>query len=351
MMRRNTTEENNEGAVDSNINSTDTPTVGEDDGDAVDATLEEVIRFDAEVEVQNMINFFDEIDTSEFDCEKQEALAIITDRIKNDNGPNASTPTPAGLFENLMSKIRGEIVELLLEFVPQSERRRTGGSAYLKKWFQADNLKRHFLYRSKESLVTIAATCFGKRLGTSLTYDKLIEKLIEAADEALDDAATDNSDDVEEIENFGEEGSIGMTNQQQQQQQVEAPPIIDDVIKAVLKKSFMKHLKGGARGHCQMGHKLKLPIGKDFMRDLNERNKLGGIKIISLHKVGLVGKQKCPWAKDSIDFLACVLEKDQSIQLWGVEVKSRQTISTITKEKEHTRKLRRKNMKKLKRGK
>ena len=91
-----------------------------------------------------------------------------------------------------------------------------------------------------------------------------------------------------------------------------------------------------------MGHKLEKPIGIDFMREVNEKKKLGEhVKIISLHKVGLVGKKTHPWAKDSIDFIACVLEQNQ-LKLWGVEIKSRQTTSTITQEKENMRKLRRK---------
>ena len=104
----------------------------------------------------------------------------------------------------------------------------------------------------------------------------------------------------------------------------------------------MKHLKGEAREHCQIGHKLEKPIGINFMREVNEKKKLGEhVKIISLHKVGLVGKKMHPWSKDSIDFIACVLEQNQ-LKLWGVEIKSRQTTSAITQEKENMRKLRRK---------
>ena len=53
--------------------------------------------------------------------------------------------------------------------------------------------------------------------------------------------------------------------QREHTNQVVAPPaVIDEVIQAVLKKSFMKHLKGQAREHCQMGHKLELPIGENM---------------------------------------------------------------------------------------
>ena len=92
-----------------------------------------------------------------------------------------------------------------------------------------------------------------------------------------------------------------------------------------------------------MGHKLELPVGKNWMREANERNLFSSYKIISLHKVGLVSKKGSPWAKDSIDFLASVLdESENEIQIWGVEIKSRVKISTINKEKENMKKLRRK---------
>ena len=103
----------------------------------------------------------------------------------------------------------------------------------------------------------------------------------------------------------------------------------------MLEKSFMKPLKGGgAREHCRIGHKLELPIAKDWMCDVNEKNVLGAdLRVVSLHKVGLVSKVNCPWAKNIIDFLACVLN-DGDIELWGIEInKSRQTNTTVCKEK------------------
>ena len=210
------------------------------------------------------------------------------------------------------------------------------------------------MYRSKESLVRFGARYFGKRLSTSSTYNNLINPLVDLAtanqnarnnneEESLGGLSTspDTVDDQEDA--IHEEVSVRRPSEQQEQRrQLETPPVTDAIIKAVLKKSFMKHLKGQARDHCQMGHKLELPIAKDFMSDVNEKKKLGGdVKIISVHKVGLVGKKMQPWAKDSIDFIACVLEANQ-LKLWGVEVKSRQTVSTVTRERENMRKLRRK---------
>ena len=294
--------------------------------------------------LNEMINFFDGMNRSGFSCEKKEALLIIVDRLKNDQDAS-STPIPTELFGNSKKKVRGEVIDLLLEFIPESERKKTRGPAYLKAWFQADNLKRYFMYRSKDALVTIGVTLFGKRLSTASTFDELIELLLDAA------AQNDVRNDEEELAtaDMGEDDSNVENRRRASQQHCQgrsqdnpSPPVIDEVITAVMKKSFMRHLKGEARDHCQMGHKLELPIGRDFLNDVNNKNKLGEeIKIVSLHKVGLVGKKKYPWAKDSIDFVACVLEHNQ-LKLWGIEVKSRQTVLTITKEKERMRKLRRK---------
>ena len=61
-----------------------------------------------------------------------------------------------------------------------------------------------------------------------------------------------------------------------------------------------------------------------------------------MHKVGLVAKVDCPWAKDSIDFLSFILNEDDEIEMWGIEIKSRQTNERVSKERELIRKLRRK---------
>ena len=117
--------------------------------------------------------------------------------------------------------------------------------------------------------------------------------------------------------------------------------IRQEVIKAMLERSFMRPLKGKSRDYCKMGHKLELPIGIDWMKDVNEKKIFPGFSIVSLHKVGLVSKKNQPWAKDSIDFIAFVHDDNNAcLQLWGIEIKSRQTNVTISKEKEHHRRLR-----------
>ena len=85
------------------------------------------------------------------------------------------------MLETSSSKaaIRSELNNLLLSFITESERKRSNGTTYLKKWFEADNLKRYFMYRSKEALVTLAAAHFGKRVATTMSFDRLVDQLLE----------------------------------------------------------------------------------------------------------------------------------------------------------------------------
>ena len=118
--------------------------------------------------------------------------------------------------------------------------------------------------------------------------------------------------------------------------------IKQEVVKAMLEKSFMKALKGANRDYCRMGHVLEFPIGIEWMKEVNDKKMFPGYSIVSLHKVGLVAKKDQPWAKDSIDFIAFVYNNNNlCLELWGVEIKSRQTNSTTSIEKEFHRKLRR----------
>ena len=301
----------------------------------------------AELEVQQMIQFFQSIDNTNFDEDKKEALAIILDRVTNDSPESRNVPLETVDLFNLSAKSKiviKEMNQLLLTIVPTGERIVRLGPAYLKSWYSSDNLRRHFMYRTKESLVTLAANRFGKRItGTSVksVVDKLMEIVVSTSTPAT--RSQEQNDDG----GAPQQAAQQQQSQHHQQQPPQAPrphttTIIDDVTMAVMKKSFMKHLKGEAREHCQLGHKLELPIGKDFMNDVNFKNKLGSkTRIISLHKVGLVAKKLSPWAKDSIDFIAFVCNKDEVLELWGIEIKSRQTNSTITQEKQKMRKLRR----------
>ena len=107
----------------------------------------------------------------------------------------------------------------------------------------------------------------------------------------------------------------------------------------------MKPLKGKGKEHCSMGHSLEIPIAVDWMNDVNEKRLFAhveNVKVLSLHKVGLVSKKEEPWVKDSIDFLASIHNKELSIiELWGVEIKSRQVPNTKNEELNFIQKIRR----------
>ena len=47
--------------------------------------------------------------------------------------------------------------------------------------------------------------------------------------------------------------------------------ITQEIVKALLEKSCMKHLKGASRDHCAMGHKLELPIALDWVNDIYKK--------------------------------------------------------------------------------
>ena len=230
-------------------------------------------------------------------------------------------------------------MSLLSGRIPEAKRQRRLGDAMLKKWFLAANDIRMYMFYTKDALIEIAASSgAGVRLASNLSFDAMISKLVGVRTPAV----TRRENSRQAIA-----PSAGPNNDPEQLAPPPAGPdemnITQEIIKALLSKSFMKPLKGAIRDYCSMGHKLELPLAKDWMTDVNEKNLFPGFKIISLHKVGIVGKKYHPWAKDRIDFIAFAFCEDtDSLELWGVEIKSRQTNATIITEKEHSKKLRRK---------
>lgn len=270
-----------------------------------------------------MINFFESIVPA--NTNQEDALSIILDRIRNDS-PQTRFVGPDELFTVAKKRVRAELQTLLASRVPAGERTRLGDSV-IKKWMLHDNLHRAFMFYNKEPLVRIAATLFNTRVAANQSHDKIVAEVAQASQRAAEQPA-ENRDEDEDVRS----GS-----------NIDPSAIINEIIKALLKRSFMAPLKNSTdKEHCNLGHKLELPIGKSFMSLVNEKNKIPGFKVISLHKIGLVGKKSHPWAKDSIDFVACIKnENDDSLEQWGIEVKSRQVTETITAEREHLRRLRR----------
>lgn len=287
-----------------------------------------------------MLDYFNSIDPLPLTGHAIEALAIIKDRINNDNEMVAERILPAELFTNpSKSGVRKAMTKLLSDRISEADRQQRVGEAALKKWLVSSNTKRSFMYFSKQALLRIAAVEFRIQLPSTLSIDRMIARLSEIV---LQHDQDNTSTEVSNEE--GRENAV----QNAPTRNNDEVSIIQAVTKAILMRSFMKPLKGAQREHCKMGHKLELPIGNDFMKDLNENEMFPGFKIISLHAAGLVGKKDHPWAKDSIDFIAAVEDSSTfDIELWGIEIKSRQTSNTINLEKEHLNQLGRRKYEKV----
>jgi len=266
------------------------------------------------------------------DDDEKEALAIIIDWLNNcqtEEGVPQAVPT--NLFAAPKLKIRKAIIKFLTHRVPEAERQKRVGDATLKKWFSASNTARVYMFHAKDALIAKVARLSGVRLNSSLSIDSMIKEIVKI---------------LGANQGGGGEDTVAGEQQEPPQVNTNVSDISRKIMQTLLVNSFMKPLTSEAREHCKMGHKLELPIGKSWMDDFNNKKKLEGYKILSLHKVGLVAKKGSPWAKDSIDFVACIENKMDPalpcLELWGVEIKSRVKNATITREREHMRKLRRK---------
>ena len=274
--------------------------------------------------------------------DRSEALSIILDRLIHDAEGN--TGVGQDLFSCPKASIRKEMKDLLLHRIPEAQRKRTCGDAGLKKWLLATNSFRQHMFFTKDALIGIVAVSVGLRLNASLSFDALISKVVEVTEQR----GINTEGRQEGAPNQNEQRGIAQSAGRQNVDPLAT--ITQEVVKALLEKSFMKHLKGASRDHCAMGHKLELPIALDWVNDIHEKKLFHGFsfKIVSLHKVGLVAKKDSPWAKDSIDFIAFIYNEEFScIELWGIEIKSRQTVGTISKEKDLLRKLRRRKYERI----
>ena len=109
--------------------------------------------------------------------------------------------------------------------------------------------------------------------------------------------------------------------------------VLKKVLKIILERSFQQRLKGESREYCSLGHTLELPILKAFDQEVLDAQQegswhpLNGLRLFSGYSCGLVAKEGCPYAKDSVDFLLTVGDDDDDVtDVWAMEVKSRVTV-------------------------
>ena len=106
--------------------------------------------------------------------------------------------------------------------------------------------------------------------------------------------------------------------------------------RAILVKSFMPHQKGEKREHCSLGHRLEVPILRNFITSLQSAPEYNAIVVRGAYSAGLAAKVGKPYAKDSIDFVLAVDDPDEeSTQMWGFEAKGRVTVGTAATEEDH----------------
>ena len=281
---------------------------------------------------KSMIEFFQSIQLYSQDIAssaKEEAIGIIIDRLNNDPDGSAGLDGVADIFSSRSkANVKKEMKAYLLRRIPQQKRQQRVGDELMKKWLKSPNSTRTLLFYSKNALVEIAATTTGLVVDSKASFDTLIESI-------LDSAVAASPNNQQQGVQAGRPASNSATRNE----------VTFELIKSVLQRSFMRPLKGKQKEYCSMGHTLELPIAKDWMNDINVKKMLPSnlkFKVVSLHKVGLVGKKNSPWAKDSVDFIAFIYnEETYLVEVWGVEIKSRQTVVTVSKEKEHMRRLQR----------
>ncbi len=299
-----------------------------------------------------MLEYFNELEDDrgfEDGSDDKEALDIIIDRLRNDE--NGTVPFDI-LFTPQKKRLRKKMLDLLSERVPMPIRLDRLGDATLKAWLSSNNVRRAFMFINKPALRQIGAEHAGEDIG-ALSVNKSIDKLVDLLPNGVvvennrapappQQQENNNDSDAGQAGGGGGHATGAGAANLPPVTQAMVTGITVAIVSAILERSFMKPLTGEKREHCRNGHKVELPIALDMMRDINTKEKLKGFKIVSLHRVGLIGKKGEPYVKDSIDFIVFVHNETlDDLELWGLEVKSRQADTTINKEKDFFKKLRR----------
>ena len=131
----------------------------------------------------------------------------------------------------------------------------------------------------------------------------------------------------------------------QDAESITATPAKEAAIRAILEKSFLPHQKGKAREYCSLGHKLEIPILKNWVHLTGgEEASFSEISVEGAFTAGLAAKKDAAYAKDSVDFVLAVKDvsagEDDNLVAWGFEAKGRVTFASAAKEQHHMRALR-----------
>lgn len=227
--------------------------------------------------------------------------------------------TSAGteIAEDQMAAYHKAFVKVVFDRIPEEQRDRVPkspalASAFFAKFLNAsNNYQRSYYGFSKQALEAMIAE---KGIRPK-------KKTIDGMVEALAEFQQKHDSSSKDIDNMIEEDQIRKIT-----------------MKNIFEKSFQGRLKGEARDHCTLGHKLELPILQSFHNECVKANDsvgnqhfyssthaLNHVNILSGYTCGLVAKSGYNYAKDSVDFLLTVTKgpDDFEPEVWAMEVKSR----------------------------
>ena len=213
------------------------------------------------------------------------------------------------------SHVIREMLKILGDHVHETYRKK-GSRKDLVEWFMRTNSARTYQFFSSKGLSEIMNARQMKFASGRRTVAKMINAL-----------------------SGEQEGVIHGANQEQDQQQNDGLSPEDAIIQAVLTKSFLPHQKGVKREYCSLGHRLEIPVVKNWVQVA--RDMQPSVVVRGVYSTGLAAKREKEHAKDSIDFIMTVEDPKEGgiLKAWGFEAKGRVTVVTASDEEHHVQHL------------
>ena len=183
------------------------------------------------------------------------------------------------------------------------------------KWLQSPNAVRNYLFYTSKGLKALMSA----RKLTFASGHASVDRMISAL-------AGLPGNEAQQI-----------TNEDQGADTSDAMSPVAAATKAILVKSFLPHQKGEKREHCSLGHRLEIPILRNFISSIRTAREYNGIIVRGAYSAGLAAKVGKPYAKDSIDFVLAVDDPEEEgiTKIWGFEAKGRVTVGTAATEEDH----------------
>ncbi len=225
------------------------------------------------------------------------------------------------IVDNLDGPTRKQVLSLLGKHVQQNHRKNQINRKDLEAWLLEPNHIRNFWFYKHSGLKELAQAQ-GLDLGKGRKTIGDLRKILA------------NPADHQPAAEIAETATTQQGGRRRTTKQRTKLPPKDEATRAILERSFLPHQKGKAREHCTLGHRLELPILKNWIELTSENNfPCPGLKVKGAYSAGLAAKKDAIYAKDSIDYIIFVEEEDgQDLKPWGFEAKGRVTARTAAEE-------------------